>query len=324
MDREMIHLLADSIHGIDARVQDLHSDVMMNCPFAPFSPAHKHDFDKRPSFSVKVEDHKPSVARCFTCENRGGLRYLIERLNKLSNGAYKEALELVRAYDAPSLVERFKYLNEPPVRSKPEAKRNHPHLSAANGEAFSRVCARKIPRYAEDRGITYQTSRKWLLGYDENLERMTMPTFSSSGDFVGVIGRAIGDHPKRYHVYKDFSPNLGSYLFGEHLLDPTDSTIYLVEGPIDAIYASQVLGNVVALMGSSLSSGQRQRVKALAKKAVIMSDGDEAGRKLASQIVSSLKSIMPVKYCPIPDGADPGSMPFDQLRGIAKDSVLLL
>jgi len=73
--------------------------------------------------------------------------------------------------------------------------------------------------------------------------------------------------------------------------------------------------NAVALLGTSLSSAQRQWLEK-APVILLMLDGDAAGRKAAVQIAASFAGKTQVVIHHLPDGFDPDDLSDDRLRSV--------
>jgi DNA primase len=105
-------------------------------------------------------------------------------------------------------------------------------------------------------------------------------------------------------------------LFNWHRARPyVDHGVVLVEGPFDAMRLWQVgVRSVVALLGTNLSPAQRTIVTST-RRAVLMLDGDEAGRDGANRIASAL-APQPVHVVELPQGRDPADLDENELLGV--------
>jgi DNA primase len=73
--------------------------------------------------------------------------------------------------------------------------------------------------------------------------------------------------------------------------------------------------NAVALLGTSLSSAQREWLEK-APGILLMLDGDAAGRKAAGQIAASFAGKTQVVIHHLPDGFDPDDLSDRRLRSV--------
>lgn len=69
---------------------------------------------------------------------------------------------------------------------------------------------------------------------------------------------------------------------------PGGGTVVLVEGFFDCMKVTQAEYACVSLMGCSLSGEQERLIAAHFQHVTIMLDGDDAGRRAASELSSSL------------------------------------
>ncbi len=72
--------------------------------------------------------------------------------------------------------------------------------------------------------------------------------------------------------------------------EETDGTVVLVEGFFDCIRVTQAEYACVALMGCSMSLEQEEQLGVHFRRVVTILDGDEAGRKAATEIAGRLVS----------------------------------
>jgi hypothetical protein len=94
-------------------------------------------------------------------------------------------------------------------------------------------------------------------------------------------------------------------VLGLHLVIP-GSTVYVVEGGTDAAVCGP---GFVATLGAKCSLQQAALIAASgASEAVVLYDGDEAGRKAAPKVAERLAALMPTRYAICPAGQDPGSL----------------
>lgn len=124
------------------------------------------------------------------------------------------------------------------------------------------------------RGIITETAKRFKLGYDG--KRLTIPIFNEDGFCVNV---------RRYDLFKDGGPKMVSYAEGTGkarlfpLLSLAASTIYVVEGELDAILGCQIGLACISPSGGA-TAWQDSWGKAFKGKIVyIIPDNDAPGRK---------------------------------------------
>jgi DNA primase len=152
------------------------------------------------------------------------------------------------------------------------------------------------------------------MGYrDLFRKRIMFPIFSLKNDVIAFGGRVMDDSLPKYinspetEVFKK-----GETLFAINLSkDEIRKKGYaiIVEGYLDAIMCHQyAFLNTVAPLGTALTSRQLQKLKSLAKKAVLVFDSDEAGIAAARRSMTILcENDFAAKVLLLPKGEDPDS-----------------
>jgi DNA primase len=156
--------------------------------------------------------------------------------------------------------------------------------------------------------------------------RIIFPIFSHQNDVIAFGGRVMDDSMPKYlnspetEIFKK-----GDILFAINLSkDEIRKNGYaiIVEGYLDAIVCHQYgFKNTVAPLGTALTLRQLHRLKLLAKKVVLVFDGDEAGISAARRSLSIVcESDFRARILLLPEGEDPdsflrknGSQPFKKM-----------
>src|SRR5215212_8562559 len=148
--------------------------------------------------------------------------------------------------------------------------------------------------------------------YDRFRGRLIFPVTDAQGRAVAFGGRTLepGGEPKYLN-----SPETAAYTKGRHLfgLNLTRDEIrrrkfaILVEGYLDLIIPYQFgVRNLVASLGTALTSEQAKLLGRFARKVVVNYDGDSAGVKAAKRAIETLLAEdFEAKVLVLPDGADP-------------------
>lgn len=147
--------------------------------------------------------------------------------------------------------------------------------------------------------------------------RVIFPIRDEEGGLIGFAARKQSDgnpdEPKYINTsaangYKKSDHLYGLYRAKEAIAER--GLVYLVEGYKDVI-AMHAAGfvNTVALCGTALCDGHIRLLKKYASQAVVLLDGDEAGRKATATAVASLRreGILAVGG-ELPEGEDPDSL----------------
>ena len=146
--------------------------------------------------------------------------------------------------------------------------------------------------------------------YDQFRDRIIFPIIDIRGNIIAFGGRVLDDSKPKYLNSSDTiifkkSKNLFSMNFAKKHID---RSIILVEGYVDAISLYQHgFKNVVATLGTSLTSEQSRLISRYAKNVILAYDSDKAG-EIAGLKASNLLSevgldvnIIDLKDCKDPD-----------------------
>jgi len=139
-------------------------------------------------------------------------------------------------------------------------------------------------RYYEGRRISLDSVNKFLLGYSENQDMVTVPMTSPDGKiFVGFVGRSIEG--------KEFknTPKLpkAKILFNLHRARKYD-TVYVVESSFDAIRLDQNGVAAVATLGANVSGMQTDLLTKHFNDVIVIADNDDAGKGMQQKILDRL------------------------------------
>ena len=165
------------------------------------------------------------------------------------------------------------------------------------------------------RGITPETAQLFGAGFFTGKGSMTnryvIPVHNPDGELVAYIGR--GDDPK-WKIPAGLAMHLE--LFNIHRVKGKD-TVIVVEGAFDAMKLTQCGYNAVALIGTSVSEEQAALIGMNFDRAILMLDGDSAGREATDKALVKLASRDTwVKAVALPDGLDPDMLPVEQLKSL--------
>jgi DNA primase len=182
--------------------------------------------------------------------------------------------------------------------------------------------------------------------YDRFRNRLMFPICNPIGRVVALGGRLLEplpEAPKYLNSPETAIYKKGTLLYGLHLAKQSiraESQVLIVEGYLDLISLFQAgIEHVVATLGTALTQSHVQLLKAYAKEAILVFDGDTAGRSAAlrgkeyflqghvryflpSAHVSSLRGALDgdlhAKVVLLPPGHDPDT--FVQTEG--RDALL--
>lgn len=199
------------------------------------------------------------------------------------------------------------------------------HLSNyMNGKGFSRdVILQSGIASSGEKGI-----------YDTFRDRVMFPICDVRGDVIAFGGRVMDDSQPKYLN----SPDTPLFRKGETLygLDRARDGIrnkgyaVIVEGYLDVLMSHQYgFDNTVAPLGTALTPGHLHKLKRFTKKAVLVFDGDEAGKAAAKRSVPFLlEEGFASKILLLPEKDDPdsflrknGNIPYGRLLAGAKSVI---
>jgi DNA primase len=170
--------------------------------------------------------------------------------------------------------------------------------------------------------------------YDRFRGRLIFPVMDIQGKPIAFGGRTLKDEAAKYIN----SPETAAYTKGRNLfgLNLTRDEIrragfvILVEGFLDLIVPYQFgVRNLVASLGTALTSDQARLVSRFARKVVVNYDGDNAGVQAAKKSIEILLAEdLEVKILVLPDNSDPdefirkfGVSEYQRQRGLAQPHI---
>lgn len=170
--------------------------------------------------------------------------------------------------------------------------------------------------------------------YDRFRGRLIFPVMDIQGRPIAFGGRTLKDEDAKYIN----SPETAAYVKGRNLfgLNLTRDEIrrqgfaILVEGFLDLVVPYQFgIRNVVASLGTALTSEQVKLLARFARKVVVNYDGDPAGVQAAKKAIEMLLvEDLEVKVLVLPDGTDPdefirkfGLTEYQRQRGEAQSHI---
>lgn len=215
---------------------------------------------------------------CFSCHES---RSLVDFVMHVTRKSFFEATRFIESakteIDLNESLDRI--FNE-----KPEyAPYDELLIKRLNNQALE---SPRAIRYFEGRRITKESISKFMLGYSENQDMITIPMNDPSGNiFVGFVARSIEG--------KDFKNTPGlpksKILFNLHRAKLYD-TVYVVESSFDAIRLDQCGLPAVATLGSNVSRIQIELLTKHFNTAIIVPDNDDAGLSMSQKITEKMGS----------------------------------
>jgi DNA primase len=163
------------------------------------------------------------------------------------------------------------------------------------------------PEAAEYFGVGFFSGRGSMSG------RIVIAIENEAGELVAYAGRSIDESEPKYKLPAGFKK--GRVLYNlPRATEETDGTVVLVEGFFDCIKVTQAEHACVALMGCSMSPEQEAQLVAHFRQVVIMLDGDEGGRRAATEIVGRLARRVWVLVIDLPDCKQPDQLSSQEVQ----------
>lgn len=201
------------------------------------------------------------------------------------------------------------------------------HTQAASRAVHSAYSARVLEPWAYthpyivERGVDLETASRLQIGYDPQVNRITIPHFWE-GVLVGWQKRAIPERPgewpgsdpavPKYKSSSGFPKGTTLYHGGRHL---EGSSVIVVESPFSVIKAA-ALGievPVVATFGAKITDTQLELMRDFGNVLVWMDD-DEAGRRAERKVVNTLYRHTKVSVIEPDEGMDLGD--YDSVESV--------
>lgn len=141
--------------------------------------------------------------------------------------------------------------------------------------------------------------------YDRFRNRLIFPIRNLKGEIVGFGGRALGnDHAKYMNTPETPLFHKSSVLYGIDLAREAirlADALVLVEGYVDVLMAHQAgFSNVVAPMGTALTSEHVGTIKKLTRNVFLALDADAAGTNATLKGLQTLRDNMDTTVVPVP------------------------
>lgn len=274
-------------------------------------------FHEEKSASFVVSPAK-QIYHCFGCGAGGDAINFVKEMEKLN---YPEAIEkLAREYnfhldydaggkkreEDNKTLEQLGAFFTKRLKSHPEAEK-YLHERGIFNSSIEKFEIGYAPsnqeqlRFFEANFITTEKAlASGIMAKDDNgrfyarfIERITFPIYSANGIAVGFGGRTITNHPAKYinsPQTKFF--NKSRLLYAYNLAKDTiyrKKEIIVTEGYLDVIMLHQAgFTNVVATLGTALTSDHLPLLKKGEPKVIVAYDGDNAGKAAALKAAKML------------------------------------
>jgi DNA primase len=272
-----------------------------------------HQGDGTDSFHASVEKN---AFHCFSCGAKGNVLDFVAAMEQC--GVREAALRL-QAWFAVSTAAGAAPATAAAAAAKSPAtdtagERDEPNKPLGfrlQGVAFRHP-------YLESRGIDAATAEYFGIGFFSGKGsmhgRIVIPIDNERGELVAYAGRSVDNSEPKYKLPAGFKKSQVLYNLTRALEDADQGTAVVVEGFFDCVRVTQAGFAAVALMGCSLSQPQENLLAAHFQRALLMLDGDAAGRGATAELLARLGRRMWVKAISLPDGTQPDVLEAEELR----------
>jgi len=285
-------------------------------------PCPIHGGDNKTAFVVNVDT---GSWKCYTHDCHVGNSDLIGLVRRVRRCSFIEAVEFITdvcglSYQTRDRSEILGLLNKKDTQdyiNRMESKNFYGGESVLNIEEFVLQARHARASYFD---AQYPAS---ILDYFEigsyrdrfGVTRMLIPVRNQAGEVVAYDGRRTDndDEPRYLIEPKGFRKNKVLYHYdrAQTYLKAYEGVLFIVEG-YKACWSMVQAGypNVVACMGAGLTGEQPGLImeNLALRKAVLLLDGDEAGRKGTERSKKELQHVCDVDVVSLPDKRDPSNM----------------
>jgi len=310
------------------------------CPF--------HE-DEHPSFSINIEDGKFNC-HAASCGEKGNILDFVAAMEDTDDlRTASEVISEICSIDlAPPRSTKAKHsAKRKAKRGSVDAKRE-PTRAADKAEPTKtttgkgKLEAEAKPNsplsfqltldpqhaYGKARKLSQNDNELYEMGYCSRgtmKGRWCIPYHNASGDVIGYIGRyaadPVPDGEIKYKLPKGFNKN--QELFNLHRVAGHSKHAVIVEGAFDTIRLHRLAMPSVALIGTSISDVQIEKlVRSGFKSVTVMLDNDAADQKTRDTIENAGKGMvyrlsrrLLVRSVELPEGEDPATVDEEFLRG---------
>ena len=238
-------------------------ELLFHCPFC------KHHKRK---LSVNLDK---SVFKCWVCDTKGGISYLVKRFGTINN---RHDWELLNQEIDMSSIETMFAENNDEVKEVVDLPKQYLCL-ARRDLPYS---AKEALSYLMSRGIPKSDILYYKMGYCDTgkyRKRIIIPSFDESGDCNYFSARTYGTD---WLKYKN-PPSTKNIIFNDLLVD-WDSPITLVEGAFDAIK----IKNSIPILGSTLNENTKLFKKIATKQPKVYLGLDKDALTKSLQMIFSM------------------------------------
>lgn len=275
-------------------------NVKITCPY------HKEGRESHPSCFVYAnregEELEYGYFRCFTCGTKGHLYDLVSYCLDIN---VEQAKRWLVDNFSNTFVEKELFL---PKIELDKNKQTYLDDKVLEQYAFYHP-------YLEDRGISFETAKKFQVGWNQEHNSITFPVWDRHGRLTGITERYIDE--KRFNIPTDMKKPI--YLL-DFIIEEGHTSAFVVESQINCLTLWEWGYPAIALFGTG-SKAQYEILKTSGiRHYYLCFDGDEAGRKGASRFIKYMSRDVIITNLNIPERKDVNDLTKSEFENILKNS----
>jgi len=259
-------MLALEHYGLDERMR-LVSDTQYR------GPCPLHNGDNQDAFVIRLDTNRWT---CYTHCGRGTVIDLVMSLEQCNVSKATRILNKIareHRLEPAEIRGASRTTDEPPKPTGIKLPRNT-----------------RATQYAQSRGVSFKTAEHFGMGIVSSgtlAGRLILPLHWEDGTIIGYAHRDIVSQPPGRWQNRKGVPRF-AMLFNLHRV-ARGGPIIVTEGYLDCIKVWQAgYRNVVATMGSKVTSTQAAKLSAWSSGAAILFDGDKAGYDGSAELANQL------------------------------------
>ncbi|MGH9822000.1 MAG: CHC2 zinc finger domain-containing protein, partial [Blastocatellia bacterium] len=289
-------------------------------------PIHKGEGDR--TFHVNLVK---GAFNCFSCKAHGNILDLVAALENCS--VRDAALKLRDMFGVGESQPLTVDIPAPSTEATKEPDEGKKESGAINPPLPFRLMVDFDHEYGLSRGLTVETLAHFGAGFCRSkgtfAGRFINPLHNETGELVGYAGRAIDDNTEPRYLFpsKEKGFHKSHVVFNlNRVLDaarqagigdcdlPLDHPVIVVEGFFSVMTLYQHgYSSIVSLLGSSLSAQQEDLLARYFKRAILLFDGDDAGRAATNDCLQRLGRRLWVTAISLRDGIQPDELSRDSV-----------
>lgn len=250
--------------GVDI-CNEVDTDFIVYCPY--------HDNYRTPAGEI---DKVTGAFFCFSCQESHSL---VDFVMKVSGRTYFQAIRIIEQGKTDiDLVGEIEGTLE-----------IIPDFEAFDTNLILRLHSQAMDSdrakdYFASRHITLDSMEKYMLGYSETQDMVTIPIMNPEGDmYVGFVGRGVGEKKFKNSNKLPRAKTMFNIQRAKRSRD-----VYVVESSFDAIRLEQQGVAAVALLGSSVNQRQGELLSKYFNNVIVIGDNDDAGRQMGQKLLDKL------------------------------------